>query len=148
MVLRIDEIGVSVYEETGEAAPLAAEPPKDAFFTSASVIWPPEPVPLTLEILTPLSAASRIADALALGARSKAGCNLPPPPDCVSSSGAGFDSSFGGGAVLDPVSGGSDDSLASSFGGGGGGAFSPPASSSVNDSKAEASPSSIMTAIG
>src|SRR6266536_4177531 len=146
MVLRIEVIGVSTYDETAAAPGAAAAPPPEAFLTSASVTCPPVPVPLSPVILTPFSIANLTAAALAFGILSKADCSLPPL-DSVSS-GTGADSVFGGGAVSELVPAGSEDSLASSFGGVAG-AFSPPASSSVNDSKAEASsPSAIMTAMG
>jgi hypothetical protein len=140
-------VGVSTYDAAGTpASEEAGAAPDEAFFTSASVICPPVPVPFKPVILIPVSMANRTAAALAFGCLSIAGCNFPPL-DSVSS-GAGADCSFAGGAVPELVDGGSEDWLASSFGGAGA-AFSPPASSSVKDSKADASaPSSIIMAMG
>ena len=89
MVLRIDDVGISVYEATG-APDDTDEPPAEAFFTSASVICPPVPVPFMPVILTPLSIASLTAAALAFGILSNADCSFPLGP-VSSGTGAGSD---------------------------------------------------------
>lgn len=71
MVLRIEVIGMSVYDAPAAAGAAPAAPDGAAFFTSSSVIFPPAPDPLTAARLIPRSRASLTAAMLALGCLSK-----------------------------------------------------------------------------